>query len=132
MNVFSEQGWLDVFDTVTGANLLYRIHLYKNNHVPAFTDTILDFTEADFSGYGSSILLAWGAAVINSGVQALIATPPVSWTRSSGPTSNTVYGVYVTNVAGDLMYAERFPAPISMTSNGDTISYEPLCTLINQ
>lgn len=132
MIIFCEQGWLAAMTNVVAGGVLYRIHLYQNNYIPTIFSTVADFTEADFSGYGTSIVLTWGVPFINGSNQAEIDALAVTWTRSGGPTSNTVYGIYVTDNAGNLAYAERFPAPINMVSIGDAITYTPKATLINQ
>jgi hypothetical protein len=132
MNIFCEGAWLKIWDTTVAANLLYRIRLFKNNRVPAFSDTIADYVEADFSGYTGGTALAWGAAFINGASQGEIDASQISWTHTGGATANLIYGIYVTDVTGALMYAERFPAPSSMSSIGDNITYNPIATVIDQ
>ena len=131
MNIFCEAGWRELWDTATAASVLKTIKLYQNNYVPTLTDTVGSYTEATFSGYVSQTL-AWGAAFINGSTQAEIDATALTWTHSAGATGNTVYGIYVLDNAGALVYAERFPAPISMTANGDAITYTPKATMINQ
>ena len=53
-------------------------------------------------------------------------------TLADGSTANTVYGIYVTDSAGNLTYAERFPAPLLVSSIGDTIAYSARTTVIDQ
>lgn len=132
MNIFCENGWLEILQQALSANILFRIHLFQNNHVPVFTDVLAAYTEATFDGYGGSVVLAWGVPFINGSNQAECDASTVTWVRSGGATSNTIYGIYVTDNAGLLVYAERFGAPVSMTSAGDTIGYTPRATLINQ
>lgn len=123
MNVFCQTGWKAILDHAVSDNLLKRIRLFKNNHTPVNGDTAAAYTEADFSGYSGFQALTWAAAVINGSVQGEIDATQVTWTHNGGATSNTVYGIYVTDAADVLTYAERFPAPVTMASNGDAIPY---------
>jgi len=131
MNVFCELGWQSIWNDFVAAQRLKTIKLFQNNYVPLLTDVVAAYTEATFSGYASQTL-AWGSAFINGSIQAEIDATPLTFTRSAGATSNTIYGIYVIDNAGVLTYAERFPAPVSMSSAGDAITYTPKATLINQ
>lgn len=109
-----------------------KIKLYKNNHTPAVGDLVGDYDEADFDGYGE-ITLAWSAAFTNGDGKGQITGDSCTWVRGAGATSNTIYGVYVVDYGGDLMYAEKFPAPISMTVPFvDTVYYQPIVTAVNE
>jgi len=131
MNVFVELGWESMLNDFVTANRLKSLHLFQNNYVPLLTDVVGNFTEATFSGYASQNP-SWGAAFINGSVQAEVDAIALTFTRSAGATSNTIYGIYVLDNAGVLTYAERFPAPVTMTTTGDAITYTPKVTLINQ
>jgi len=131
-NVFVEGGWTRIWDAATAASKLARIRLFKNNKTPAYTDVYADYTDADFSGYTGYAALVWGASFINGSNQGEIDATPVTWTHNGGGTSNTIYGIFVTDGANNLIYAERFPAPVSMSANGDSITYTPSATMINQ
>lgn len=132
MNVFCEAAWLRFWDALVADNQLQKIRLFKNNHTPVFTDTVADYTEANFSGYVGPTSVVWGAAFVNGANQGEIDAAELTWTHSGGGTANTVYGIYVTDSAGNLCYAERFDAPVSMGSAGDKIRYTPIATLIDQ
>jgi len=132
MNIFVELGWLAILDAAVDAGVLTRIRLFQNNAVPAYTDTFADYVEADFSGYFGYTALAFGASFVNDANQGEIDSPPITWTHDGGGTSNTIYGIYVTNDADTLIYAERFPAPVVMHSLGDSIPYTPSVTVIDQ
>jgi hypothetical protein len=132
MNVFCEDGWKQVLNDLVAASDLARIRLFQNNHVPLLTDTAANYTEATFTGYGGFQSLAWGSAFINGSTQGEIDATEVTWTRTAGATSNTIYGVYITDAADALVYAERFDAPLSITATGDAVKYIAKVTLINQ
>lgn len=132
MNVFSQNGWLSIWNAAVGSAVLVRIRLFQNNYVPTPYDTTSAYTEATFSGYPGFTNLAFGAAFINGANQGEIDSPQVTWTQDGGPTGNLIYGVYVTDATDKLIYADRFPAPVNMVSVGNQIQYTPSCTLIDQ
>jgi len=107
----------------------YQIGLYKNNKTPADTDTISDYTPADFSGYsGLQNLTAWSSAAWVS-PRALATHSALTWTHSGGGTANDIYGYYVVDGSGNLAWAERSPvAPVSMASGGATYQVTPQYT----
>lgn len=131
-NVICQGAYLEVLDQLVSTFKLNKIHLFKNDHVPAVTDTVAAFTEADFSGYLAITPIPFNAAFINGDDKGEIDADPVTWNHSGGATSNTVFGIYVTTLAGDLFYAERFGAPIVMANFGDSITYTAKMTCVNE
>jgi hypothetical protein len=131
MNIFVELGWESIWNDFVAAGRLHSLHLFQNNYVPVLSDVVGNYTEATFSGYASQNP-TWGAAFINGSTQAEIDAGALTFTRSAGASSNTIYGIYVLDSGGVLTYAERFPAPVSMATAGDAIVYTPKATLINQ
>lgn len=131
MNVIMDTTWVEILDTIAPAEFL-TLKLFKNDHVPAFTDTLADYTEANFSGYSFGAALAWGAAFINGSNAGEIDAAMITETHNGGPTSNLIYGIYVVDGLGGLRYAERFVAPVSMAALGNQVKYVPIVTLINQ
>jgi len=89
------------------------IRLFKNDHVPTESDTVTDYVEADFTGYASITLSNWDDPTYSSG-KARIEHPQVSWTNT-GAAAQDVYGYYITDASGLLLWAERDPnAPITL------------------
>ena len=131
MNVINETTWTTMLDSIASAEFI-TLRLFQNNHVPLLSDTTADYTQADFSGYSGGQPIVWGVAFINGSKQGEIDGVLLIETHDAGGVANTIYGVYVVNGAGNLRYAERFPAPISMSALGDQIKYVPIVTLINQ
>lgn len=135
MNVMTQQGDMIVLDMFSGAfpGGDIKLKLFKNNHVPDVTDTEGDYTEADFSGYSStSPAITWGAAFVNGDDKGEIDADVKTFTHNGGGTGNTVYGAYVTDDTDRLIYAERFDAPVSMSSNGDAINYTAKMTAVQE
>jgi hypothetical protein len=99
--------------------------------VPAVGDVNANYTEATFDGYASVALGTWNAAFLNGSNQGEIDANPATFTKTAGATTNTVYGAYVTNNAGDVVYAEKFTAPVVMGSTGDSFTYTARFTAIS-
>lgn len=98
-----------------------HLHLYKNNYTPVDASVLGSFTEADFSGYSAAVPSMGTQAEVANKCQVVDAMPR-NFTHNGGGTSNTVYGYYVTKDVGpDLLWAERFSAPVSMAASGDNI-----------
>jgi len=102
----------------------FQVGLYQNNWTPVQGSVIGDVTPATFSGYAGLIsLVGWDVPTI-VGARAVSAADLVSWVHNGGATSNQIYGVYVVNGSGVLMWAERDPAaPRTMVALNDTYAY---------
>jgi len=107
----------------------YKMGLYQNNWTPADTDTISAVTAATFSGYaGLQNLTSWSAATWSS-PRAVAAHANVVWTHNGGGTSNSIYGYYVVDSAGNLAFAERNAvAPVTISVAGQTYTVTPQYT----
>jgi hypothetical protein len=96
------------------------LHLYSNNLTPSSTTVIGDVTEVTSGGYASVTLTSssWTVATSVGG----ITTATYSEQTFNITTSSTVYGYYITNVAGDLLWLERFTAaPFQLPGSGGQI-----------
>ena len=104
-----------------------RAGLFKNDRTPKPADVIGDYTEADFSGYdGVKNLTAWTAAVTIAGHGSSSANG-VTWTHNGGPTDNLIYGVFVIDNTGALVWAERNPfGPVLVRPANPVFSYSPV------
>lgn len=104
------------------------LHLYKNNFTPPVdADVVGNYTECDFGGYASQALSAFPGSSW--------ATPRATTTgaakvfTATGASANVVYGYYVTNSAGDLVWAERNAAGgVTIGSAGQTYTVTPVMT----
>jgi len=113
---------LEMIVNKTAASNL-TVKLYQNNITPSDTDTAATYTVANFTGYADAGLTAatWGAAsggTITYGAQ-------LSFT-CSGASSNSIYGYYIVNAGGTLLYSERdASAPFTITTSGDAVKLTP-------
>lgn len=87
------------------------LRLFSNNHVPVKGDTAAAYTEVAGGGYAAISLpyASWTISTIGSVNQGNFAQQIFTFT---GPTNapGTIYGYYVTDSGGNLLWAEQFPA----------------------
>jgi hypothetical protein len=99
------------------------VKLFKSNTTPAESDVAGTYTESTFTGYASQALTAgtWGVAAagtITYGAQLTF--------TCSGASSENVYGYYVVNAGGTLLYSERDgSAPFAIANSGDAVKLTP-------
>jgi hypothetical protein len=103
--------WCDLIaDDIEGLSL----RLFQNNITPADDDVTGDYTVATFSGYANSTVPAFGAAVPD-GADAVATATSVVFLHNGGGVSNDIYGYYVVDGGGLLVYADRFAgAPVNI------------------
>ena len=126
-------GELVILDQLRGAwgNTLI-LHLYQNNYSPVDGSVIGSFTEATFSGYATQTCASWSAAATVSGRASTSATAR-TFTNSTGSVGNSIYGYYVTDGSGNLMWAEADPsAPVGMNNPGDSYTVTPTFTFATE
>lgn len=121
---------LEFLDSLV-ANLLdgADLHLYSNNHAPANADVVGDYTECTFPGYAAINLTGWPSASLDASNRASVELALQTFTGGTIITPEDIYGIYVTDAVGNLLYAELNPAGVvSMASNGQSFSYLPRFT----
>lgn len=121
-----EKTLIDWMLNSTGTNIVLR--LYKNDYTPVFNSIAANFTQADFTGYASVTLTRgnWNTPVTNVlGAAEIQYNTDVSWTTT---TSQSVYGYYVTDLSGNVLFAERFSQTRALV-NGDSLTISPRFTL---
>ncbi|SRR6266567_2011054 len=107
------------------------IKLAKNNVTITRATVLGDFVEANFSGYASQSVGAWGSPVYDAANHRYSITAPTNqWTNSTGAVGNTIYAIYVVDSSGNLIYCEAArdasSAPIDMTVAGRVYGYTPV------
>jgi|SRR5579859_1115366 len=111
-----------------------KVHLFQNNHIPSPNDDITSYVEATFDGYAVAPAdIQWGAVgVDNNGAPQVFGDLKV-FTMSGSTTPNTIYGYYVTDEGGDMLYwAELFANPVNMATVGDQIALVPVYSVGNE
>jgi len=100
------------------------LKLFKNNLTPDQDTVIGDFTESDFSGYAAADP-SFGAATTVSHKGQILDSSSRDFVHNGGATSNTVYGYYLVDSTGTILYwCERFASSQVMANNGDTITIQ--------
>lgn len=128
--VVSNGGLLDLLLMLrNGIFLRYYVRLFQNDHQPDRAETVGSYTEAVFSGYpGPQQIMHWSppALSVNRGI---VTAAPIPYAQSGGPLGCYVFGYYVTDGAGNLIWAERVPGlPVPMFHSGDVFSVVPTLT----
>jgi len=101
------------------------LHLYVNSvSLIGETFTASSFTEASATGYESETLTGanWTVSTVG-GVSTAVYDSTITFSFEVG---QSVYGYYVTNTSGQIMWAEEFPgAPFNLPVSGGDISVRP-------
>jgi len=102
------------------------LRLYENNKTPEEGDTVSDYTEV--SGYGySAISLSganWDFTTDGDGVSTATYNSAQTFTFTGGPV--VIYGYYITDGGGNLVWVERFSvASVTIPAGGGEIEITP-------
>jgi hypothetical protein len=105
-------------------------HLFQNNITATTASRIGDFTESTFPGYVDEPTSTWTAPVL-AGAAAVTTAAQLVFSCSGGG-GQDVYGYYVTDPGGTLVFSERYAgAPVSMVS-GANYAVNPYFSAIDQ
>ena len=121
--VVLDQGSLILLGALQGGPFSagYVLRLFQNNHTPAEGDDNTDYVEADFDGYSAIAIGSWTPPYLNGSGKAEIDEINRTFTQTGTGITNDVYGYYVTDPAGNVVWAERDPsAPVAMNAAGRT------------
>jgi hypothetical protein len=100
-----------------------KIGLFTNTPTITRNTVLADLTEATFVGYAQVTLTTFGAAFLDpSGNYADIVAPLAQFTMTATTTLQTITGYFLLDKDGIYVGAELLPAPIPLTSVGQTIS----------
>lgn len=105
----------------------YILRLYVNNHTPSVGDVTGDYTEPSGTWYAPITMGSWGTPFINPSDQGEVDEIIRIWTVAGTPSAEQVYGYFVTDGSGNLLWAETNPAgPQLMDTVGQTYSVLPI------
>jgi len=109
----------------SGGNNL-TLKLFATDVTPADTNTAGSFTEANGGGYSAKTLNngSWTVNAANDPSDAVYAEQTFTFT---GPltTNGTIYGYYVVDADGTLIWAEKFAATFTPANDGDQLKLTP-------
>ena len=101
----------------------YNLDLYTNDHTPAPGDEAGDYvipTSSQWPGYIGVQLPAsdWSQPSVSNDVAQTYQPDPAVFTFPSGVGSFSLYGYFVTDGYGNLIWAEEFDAPVAASYPG--------------
>lgn len=127
MSIVSKLASLRAYlDSTRALRNTLTLKLFVNDYTPLVTSEAIDFVEATFDGYAPQATTLWSLAFINASNQAESTEAVRVFIRATTGVAETVYGYYLVDGAGDLVFAERNPAggtPIATA--GDTYAVLP-------
>lgn len=106
------------------------LKLFVNDITPSDTDTAGTYTEASGGGYSAKALTeaSWAVSVVGGIPQA--AAPEQTFTFTGALDTNpNIYGYYVVDGVGTLIYAERSATPNTPNVNGYALLITPVFQL---
>lgn len=112
-------------DRPTGGNN-FTLKLYATDVTPADTHTASSYTEATGGGYAAKTLTngSFTVTVANDPSDATYAQQ--TWTFTGALTTNgTIYGYFVVDADGTLLWAEKFSSSFTPANNGDQLKVTP-------
>jgi len=115
MMVWTNSGvfYLISLDTNNQAPEDWVAKLFVNNHTPAVTDLPVAYTECTCPGYLPITTVPANWTGIAAGGVATFNYPTLTFTITSNPGAQTIYGYYVLSAStGALLGAELFPVPV--------------------
>lgn len=122
---FANTGFTAELPGAIGASAPWVLRLYNNTPTPAQTSVASDFSETSFGGYVPATLNSWGTPFVNSFGNVESDHPNVSFTFDGSTGSETLNGFFVTDAAGNLVWAEQFGGPIVLSVAGQSIVIAP-------
>ncbi len=103
---------------------LSTTHLYQQSLslLPTITKAALVAAEADYDGYSALTATTWNPPYLNQGGGVAISPgdQQFSFVFGAGRT-NTIYGAWIEDAAGNLIAVSALDAPVAMVMNGNAI-----------
>lgn len=129
--VLADVGADEILDTYfnnrrpAGGNNL-TLKLFVTDVTPADTSVAGDFTEATGGGYSAKTLTngSWTVSSANDPSDAVYAEQTFTFTGAL-TTNGTIYGYYVVDADGVLIWAEKFSTTFTPANNGDQLKLTP-------
>lgn len=87
-----------------------QIGLFTNDWRPAIPDTIAAVQEATYTGYARQSITSWSAVFTNLAGQAEVDAPAYTFQVTAPSSAQYVYGYFVADNLGNLIWGERNPA----------------------
>lgn len=119
--------------TTPGAFFGAIVKLFQNDFTPSRAAVVGDFTEATYTGYAASSAVTWAAPFIDPVAGPTVMSNLVAFPAGSPfVISNQIYGYYVVDGSGNLLFSERFGTPVNVSLSTANIVIVPNFGLISQ
>lgn len=106
-----------------------RVGLFQNDWEPKPWHTITAVVPCNFSGYVGLQALSGATPAVVEGIQAVTRFTPRTWSHNGGAVQGYIFGYYVVDGAGRLLWAERDPdGPTPMIRLGAAYPVTPTLT----
>lgn len=126
--IVPDVGKIAMARVIIQTNQIAFIDLFQNNYTPDHATSLPLLTVANFGGYAQQAMAGPVVSpVLDATNRAFITWNDVTFTRTGGPNQN-IYGYYVTDNAGNLLWAERFDNFVPVNVNGVFITLTPMLT----
>lgn len=117
---------------VAGSLYPSKINLFNNSHSCSSTTTTSNLVTATFSGYSQGTLSGLSVAGSLDGFNRAVASWSANTWTKSGATGNTIYGYWVSDSSGNLLWCETFDTPVPMSVDGAYLVITPKFTFTSQ
>ena len=111
-----------------------KVKLYTNNVTLSRNTVKTDLTEATFDGYTAATVTALLAVYINVTGGAICQVPKTQFDygpAGSPPVTETVYGWWIEDAAGNLIIVGNYDTPIPMAAVGNSVIVDVALTFGN-
>lgn len=99
---------------------------FSNDYVPEILSIRTDFTEPTFAGYRPIKPKNWSGVFLNANANAQVNADPIRWVVDATAGADVIWGYFVVDPYGYVVYAERNPAgATSMQLAGQTFPMIP-------
>lgn len=97
----------------------WKLRLFANNATISATTVLADLTEATFTGYAAVTTATWPAPALDGSNRGSSLNTQGQFTPTAGGGSGNIYGWYLTNSGGTVLYAvEKFASsPITVAQS---------------
>lgn len=114
----------------TAADTPLKLKLFSNDRTPASGDTAASYTEVAGGGY-ANVSFTGASWTVTAGSPSTASYAAQTFTFTGTTTApGTIYGYYVTNNTGILLWAQRLTSPpFTPAVNGDSVVVTPQITL---
>lgn len=131
--IVTNDGAIDDLDTWRANLNAGSVRLFANNFTPLRTSVPADFVESSFVGYAPISPANFGAAFLNAGGKAESDSAVLTWTFTAGVGTATVFGWYLTNLAGTkVLLATKFIVPVILSPAAPNLSRTIQATAVSE